>query len=135
MDFEPIIAILGTILVVAIGAAIIKKAVGCAITLVAVAIIAYLVKSGNSKSLKNVYIGAIAGIAASFAAAAVESRFTSRNATASPTPNPHAGTDGTQPCASCAVPQIANALLSERAAQLKSPDIVPASGPSARVVK
>jgi hypothetical protein len=45
MDFEPIIAILGTILVVAIGAAIIKKAVGCAITLVAVAIIAYLVLS------------------------------------------------------------------------------------------
>ena len=39
--------------------------------LIIAAIIAYLVKSGNSKSLKNVYIGAIAGIAASFAAAAV----------------------------------------------------------------
>ena len=39
--------------------------------LVIAAIIAYLTKSGNGKSLKNVYIGAIAGIAASFAAAAV----------------------------------------------------------------
>ena len=39
--------------------------------LVIAAIIAYLVKSGNGKSLKNVYIGAVAGIAASFAAAAV----------------------------------------------------------------
>ena len=39
--------------------------------LVIAAIIAYLVKSGNAKSLKNVYIGAVAGIAASFAAAAV----------------------------------------------------------------
>ena len=39
--------------------------------LIIAAIIAYLVKSGNAKSLKNVYIGAIAGIAASFAAAAV----------------------------------------------------------------
>lgn len=39
--------------------------------LVIAAIIAYLVKSGNSRSLKNVYIGALAGIAASFAAAAV----------------------------------------------------------------
>lgn len=39
--------------------------------LVIAAIIAYLVKSGNGKSLRNVYIGAIAGIAASFAAAAV----------------------------------------------------------------
>ena len=39
--------------------------------LVIAAIIAYLVKSGNSGSLKNVYIGALLGIAASFAAAAV----------------------------------------------------------------
>ena len=39
--------------------------------LVIAAIIAYLVKSGNSRSIKNVYIGAAAGIAASFAAAAV----------------------------------------------------------------
>lgn len=39
--------------------------------LVIAAIIAYLTKSGNGKSLKNVYIGAVAGIAASFAAAAV----------------------------------------------------------------
>jgi len=40
--------------------------------LVIAAIIAYLKKSGNaSKSLKNVYIGAVAGIAASFVAAAV----------------------------------------------------------------
>ena len=39
--------------------------------LVIAAIIAYLVKSGNSKSLRNIYIGALAGIAASFAAAAV----------------------------------------------------------------
>ena len=39
--------------------------------LVIAAIIAYLVKSGNGKSLKNVYIGAVAGIAASFIAAAV----------------------------------------------------------------
>ena len=39
--------------------------------LVIAAIIAYLVKSGNSRSVKNVYIGAAAGIAASFAAAAV----------------------------------------------------------------
>jgi high-affinity iron transporter len=39
--------------------------------LVIAAIIAYLVKSGNGKSLKNVYIGAVAGILASFAAAAV----------------------------------------------------------------
>ncbi|MBQ9263438.1 MAG: FTR1 family iron permease [Clostridia bacterium] len=39
--------------------------------LVIAAIIAYLVKSGNAKNLKNVYIGAVAGIAASFAAAAV----------------------------------------------------------------
>ena len=39
--------------------------------LVIAAIIAYLMKSGNGKSLKNVYIGAVAGIAASFAAAAV----------------------------------------------------------------
>jgi len=38
--------------------------------LVIAAIIAYLVKSGNRRSLKNVYIGAVAGIAASFAAAA-----------------------------------------------------------------
>ena len=37
--------------------------------LVIAAIIAYLVKSGNGKSLKNVYIGAVAGIAASFLAA------------------------------------------------------------------
>ena len=39
--------------------------------LVIAAIIAYLTKSGNGKSLRNVYIGAIAGVAASFAAAAV----------------------------------------------------------------
>ncbi len=39
--------------------------------LVIAAIIAYLVKSGNGRSVKNVYIGAAAGIAASFAAAAV----------------------------------------------------------------
>ncbi|MBR0367027.1 MAG: FTR1 family protein, partial [Clostridia bacterium] len=38
--------------------------------LVIAAIIAYLTKSGNGRSLKNVYIGAVAGIAASFAAAA-----------------------------------------------------------------
>ncbi len=37
--------------------------------LVIAAIIAYLVKSGNGKSLRSVYIGAIAGIAASFIAA------------------------------------------------------------------
>ncbi len=49
--------------------------------LVIAAIIAYLTKSGNGRSLKNVYIGAVAGIAASFAAAAVlawaKSAFTS----------------------------------------------------------
>ena len=39
--------------------------------LVIAAIIAYLVKSGNGKSLKNVYLGALAGILASFVAAAV----------------------------------------------------------------
>ena len=39
--------------------------------LVIAAIIAYLTKSGNRKSLRNVYIGAVAGIFASFAAAAV----------------------------------------------------------------
>ena len=39
--------------------------------LVIAAIIAYLTKSGNGKSLKNVYIGAACGVAASFAAAAV----------------------------------------------------------------
>ncbi|MBQ6374179.1 MAG: FTR1 family iron permease [Clostridia bacterium] len=39
--------------------------------LVIAAIIAYLTKSGNGRSLKNVYIGAVTGIAASFAAAAV----------------------------------------------------------------
>ena len=39
--------------------------------LVIAAIIAYLTKGGNRKNLKNVYIGAIAGVAASFAAAAV----------------------------------------------------------------
>ena len=39
--------------------------------LVIAAIIAYLLKSGNSRSIKNVYIGAAAGILASFAAAAV----------------------------------------------------------------
>jgi len=37
--------------------------------LVIAAIIAYLVKSGNSRNLRNVYIGAVAGIAASFLAA------------------------------------------------------------------
>ena len=39
--------------------------------LVISAIIAYLVKSGNGKNLRNVYIGALLGIAASFAAAAL----------------------------------------------------------------
>ena len=39
--------------------------------LVIAAIIAYLTKSGNGKSLKNVYIGAVCGVIASFAAAAV----------------------------------------------------------------
>ena len=39
--------------------------------LVIAAIIAYLVKSGNGKSLKNVYFGALSGVLASFAAAAV----------------------------------------------------------------
>ena len=39
--------------------------------LVIAAIIAYLTKSGNGGSLRNVYIGAVAGIIASFAAAAV----------------------------------------------------------------
>ena len=39
--------------------------------LVIAAIIAYLVKSGNRKSLRSVYIGAAAGILASFAAAAI----------------------------------------------------------------
>ena len=39
--------------------------------LVIAAIIAYLVKSGNGKSLRNVYTGALLGIAASFAAALV----------------------------------------------------------------
>ena len=37
--------------------------------LVIAAIIAYLVKSGNGKNLRNVYIGAVAGIVASFLAA------------------------------------------------------------------
>ena len=39
--------------------------------LVIAAIIAYLVKSGNGKNLKNVYIGVLAGILASFIAAAI----------------------------------------------------------------
>ena len=39
--------------------------------LVIAAIIAYLTKSGNTRNLKNVYIGALAGIAASFIAAFV----------------------------------------------------------------
>ncbi len=39
--------------------------------LVIAAIIAYLAKSGNKKSLKNVYIGGVLGIAASFVAAAI----------------------------------------------------------------
>ena len=39
--------------------------------LVIAAIIAYLIKSGNGRSLRNVYIGAVCGVAASFAAAAV----------------------------------------------------------------
>ena len=39
--------------------------------LVIAAIIAYLVKSGNRRSVKNVYIGGAAGIAASFAAAGI----------------------------------------------------------------
>ena len=39
--------------------------------LVIAAIIAYLTKSGNGRSLKNVYIGAVCGVIASFIAAAV----------------------------------------------------------------
>ena len=39
--------------------------------LVIAAIIAYLTKSGNGKSLKNVYIGAVLGVVASFIAAAI----------------------------------------------------------------
>ena len=39
--------------------------------LVIAAIIAYLTKSGNGKTLKNVYIGAVMGIAASFVAAGI----------------------------------------------------------------
>ena len=39
--------------------------------LVIAAIIAYLTKSGNGRSLRNVYIGALAGIVASFVAAAI----------------------------------------------------------------
>ncbi|MDO4619018.1 MAG: FTR1 family protein [Lachnospiraceae bacterium] len=39
--------------------------------LVIAAIIAYLAKSGNKKSLKNVYVGGVLGIAASFVAAAI----------------------------------------------------------------
>ena len=39
--------------------------------LVIAAIIAYLTKSGNGKTLKNVYIGAVLGIAASFLAAGI----------------------------------------------------------------
>ena len=39
--------------------------------LVIAAIIAYLTKSGNANSLKNVYMGAVAGVLASFIAAAV----------------------------------------------------------------
>ena len=39
--------------------------------LVIAAIIAYLSKSGNGKSLKNVYIGAVCGVIASFIAAAI----------------------------------------------------------------
>ena len=39
--------------------------------LVISAIIAYLIKSGNGKTLKNVYIGAVMGIAASFVAAGI----------------------------------------------------------------
>jgi len=39
--------------------------------LVIAAMIAYLIKSGNEKSLKNIYMGALAGVLASFAAAAV----------------------------------------------------------------
>ena len=39
--------------------------------LVIAAIIAYLTKSGNSRNLKNVYIGAAAGVAASFIAAGI----------------------------------------------------------------
>ena len=39
--------------------------------LVIAAIIAYLVKSGNGKNLRSVYLGAILGIAASFVAAAI----------------------------------------------------------------
>ena len=39
--------------------------------LVIAAIIAYLVKSGNGKSLKNVYVGALLGIVASFVAALI----------------------------------------------------------------
>ena len=39
--------------------------------LVIAAIIAYLTKSGNARNLKNVYIGAVAGVIASFIAAAI----------------------------------------------------------------
>ncbi|MBR1684178.1 MAG: FTR1 family iron permease [Clostridia bacterium] len=39
--------------------------------LVIAAIIAYLTKSGNAKNLKNVYVGAVLGIVASFVAAAI----------------------------------------------------------------
>ena len=39
--------------------------------LVIAAIISYLTKSGNAKSLKNVYIGAVCGVIASFIAAAI----------------------------------------------------------------
>lgn len=42
--------------------------------LVIAAMIAYLVKSGNGRSLKHVYIGALAGIVASFAAALILSQ-------------------------------------------------------------
>ena len=53
----------------------------------------------------------------------------------SPTPKAGTGTDGANACAICAVPKIAKAPFSESAAQLSSPDIVPASGPRLRVAK
>lgn len=45
MDFDSIMPLIWTILVVCVGVAVVKKAIGCAITLVAIAIIAYLLLS------------------------------------------------------------------------------------------
>ena len=42
-NFDAILSVVGPILAVAIGAALIKKAIGLAITLVAILIIAYIV--------------------------------------------------------------------------------------------